>query len=94
LPADQEKEKTASKHKTLFVARKIAKLMFHSITQLTDSATNLPSPKDGRKSESRSRGREGKLVRLTQTPIISTPPSFLPVLNTRDIAQIGVLGYL
>jgi len=43
-------EKIASKHKTLFVARKIAKLMFHSITQLADSATNLSSPIDERKS--------------------------------------------
>jgi hypothetical protein len=50
LASSQKTEKIASKHKTRFVARKIAKLMFHSITQLTDSATNPPSPNDRGKS--------------------------------------------
>jgi hypothetical protein len=45
LASGQKTEKIASRHKTHFVARKIAKLMFHSITQLTNSATNPPSPK-------------------------------------------------
>src|SRR5437868_4863949 len=77
-PANRpETEKIASKHKTRFVARKIAKLMFHSITQLADRATNLPSPNDERKSQSRRRGREGKRVPLTQTPPMSVPPSFI-----------------
>jgi hypothetical protein len=46
LASRQRTEKIASKHKTHFVARKIAKLMFHSITQLTDNATNSPVPQN------------------------------------------------
>jgi len=61
LPADQKTEKIASKHKTLFVARKIAKLMIHSITQLADSATNLLSPKDERK-ELKSEQGQGRIT--------------------------------
>jgi len=97
LASRPETEKIASKHKTRFVARKIAKLMFHSITQLADSATNLPSPNDERKSQSRRRGREGKRVPLTQTPLISVPPSFFANFEQRryyknEFVGVSLLG--
>lgn len=57
-------EKITSKHKTLFVARKIAKLMIHSITQLADSATNLLSPKDERKELKSEQGQGRKTSTL------------------------------
>ena len=60
-PASRQKtEKIASKHKTRFVARKIAKLMFHFITQLADRATNLPSPNDERKEPKSEKGQGRK----------------------------------
>jgi len=92
LASRPETEKIASKHKTRFVARKIAKLMFHSITQLADSATNLPSPNDERKSASRRRGKEGKRVPWTQTPLISVPPSFIANFEQRRYYKYELVG--